>query len=136
MPKLTQKQERFCLSYIETGNASEAYRVNYNAEKMGEPSLNVAAHELLNNPKITLRLAELQKAHQERHKITIDSLTSRLTAAEQLGLSNNNPSAAVSAIMGIAKLHGLITDKQKVDVNGQLDIVARLQKGREYARRS
>ena len=92
MPKLTQKQERFCLSYIETGNASEAYRVNYNAEKMGEPSLNVAAHELLNNPKITLRLAELQKAHQERHKITIDSLTSRLTAAEQLGLSNNNPS--------------------------------------------
>jgi len=81
-------------------------------------------------------LAELQKAHQERHNITIDSLTSRLTAAEQLGLSNNNPSAAVSAIMGIAKLHGLITDKQKVDVNGQLDIVARLQKGREYARRS
>jgi len=52
VPKLTQKQERFCLSYIETGNASEAYRVNYNAEKMGEPSLNVAAHELLNNPKI------------------------------------------------------------------------------------
>jgi len=34
MSKLTLKQEGFCRSYIETGNASEAYRLNYNAEKM------------------------------------------------------------------------------------------------------
>ena len=42
----------------------------------------------------------------------------------------------IAGILGKAKLHGLITDKQKVDVNGQLGIVARLKKGREYARRS
>ena len=31
MNELTQKQENFCLAYIETGNASEAYRKAYNA---------------------------------------------------------------------------------------------------------
>ncbi len=75
MAKLTPKQEGFCQSYIETGNASEAYRLNYNAGKMSEAAINVAAHELLNNPKITLRVAELQQHHQERHFVDADRLT-------------------------------------------------------------
>ena len=36
--KLTPKQEAFVLAYIETGNASEAYRRAYNAENMSERS--------------------------------------------------------------------------------------------------
>ena len=39
--KLTPKQERFCQVYIETGNASEAYRAAYNAEKMKPESVAV-----------------------------------------------------------------------------------------------
>ena len=131
MINLSPKQEGFCLSYIETGNASEAYRRNYKTENMKPATINRKAKALIDNGKIKARLAELQKIHQERHNITIDSLTDRLTAAEQQGLANNNPSAAVSAIMGIAKLHGLITDKQKVDVNGKLNVVELLQQGRE-----
>ena len=53
MPKLTPKQEGFCLSYVEIGNASEAYRLNYNAEKMKPESVNRMAAELLNNLKIS-----------------------------------------------------------------------------------
>ena len=34
MNELTQKQENFCLAYIETGNASEAYRKAYNAAEI------------------------------------------------------------------------------------------------------
>jgi len=63
MSKLTPKQEGFCLSYIETGNASEAYRLNYDAENMKPATIKVKASELLNNGKVTARLAELQKGH-------------------------------------------------------------------------
>lgn len=34
MTGLTIKQEAFCQAYIETGNASEAYRTAYAADKM------------------------------------------------------------------------------------------------------
>ena len=37
MTRLTPKQEGFCQNYIETGNASEAYRLNYNAQNMNLP---------------------------------------------------------------------------------------------------
>ena len=114
MAKLTPKQEGFCLSYIETGNASEAYRLNYNAENMKSNTVNNKAKLLLKQGPIRDRLTELQQHHQDRHDITIDSLTERLTAVEKLALESKNPSAAVAAIMGIAKVHGLITNKQEV----------------------
>ena len=112
--KLTPKQEGFCLSYIETGNASEAYRLNYGVEKMKPESVNRMAAELLNNLKITSRLAELQKGHQERHNITIDSLTDRYNKAETFAYSRGNPAAVVSSITALARLHGLIVDKKQI----------------------
>ena len=114
MSKLTLKQQGFCLSYIETGNASEAYRINYDAENMKPETVKVKASQMLKKDNIRITLAELQQHHQDRHDITIDSLTERLTAVEQLALEAKNPSAAVAAIMGIAKVHGLITNKQEV----------------------
>lgn len=38
--QLTPKQETFCLAYIETGNASEAYRQAYDAENMKPDTVN------------------------------------------------------------------------------------------------
>ena len=35
--KLTPKQESFCLAYIETGNASEAYRQAYDVGPKTKP---------------------------------------------------------------------------------------------------
>ena len=45
--KLTIKQEAFARAYVETGNASEAYRRAYNAENMKQESIAVRACELL-----------------------------------------------------------------------------------------
>ena len=53
---LTPKQEAFCLAYIETGNASEAYRRAYDAEKMKPPVINVKACQLLAEDKIAVRV--------------------------------------------------------------------------------
>lgn len=59
--KLTPKQEKFCREYIKCGNASEAYRKVYNAEKMKPETINETACKLLKNPKITTRVQELDK---------------------------------------------------------------------------
>lgn len=59
---LSAKQEAFALAYLETGNASEAYRRTYNASKMQPGTVNREATRLLANPLITTRIAELQAA--------------------------------------------------------------------------
>lgn len=57
---LTPKQVSFCHRYLESGNASEAYRQCYSAEKAKSEAINRSAKELLDNPKIAARLDELR----------------------------------------------------------------------------
>ena len=57
--KLTPKQEAFVRFYIETGNASEAYRRAYNTSKMKPATIKRSAHELLENHNVTATIADL-----------------------------------------------------------------------------
>lgn len=111
--KLTPKQEAFCLAYLETGNASEAYRRAYNASNMKPESINVNASKLLSDAKIALRLDELRKPVIERHRITVDDLLRELEEARQMAIKDRAPAPAVSATMGKAKILGY--DKQIID---------------------
>ena len=113
MAGLTPKQEAFAMAYVETGNASEAYRRSYNAEKMKPETVNRTAKEQLDNPKIAARLAELKAAHVERHEITVDDLIRELEEARSIAMAGERqqPAAMVAASMGKAKLLGLIVDK-------------------------
>jgi transcription antitermination factor NusA-like protein len=111
MNKLTPKQEGFCQSYIETGNASEAYRQNYNVHRMNANTINRKAKELIDNGKITARINSLQVDHAKRHNMTIDSLTDELNEAIRIAREDVKPSAMIVAIMAKAKLHGLLTDR-------------------------
>lgn len=112
MPILTPKQEGFCLSYIETGNASEAYRRNYNAENMKPETINRKAKVELDKGKIGARLAELQAVHSERHNITVDSITDMYRSAINKAYEHDQISTVVTAIGGLAKLHGLLVDRK------------------------
>lgn len=113
---LTQKQEKFCLAYIETGNASEAYRRAYSAGKMKPETVTKRASELLADGGVSGRVAELQKAAAERNAITVDDLLSELEEARQAALMCETPqsSAAVSATMGKAKMLGFLMDKTEL----------------------
>lgn len=113
---LTPKQEAFALAYVETGNASEAYRRSYNAEKMKPSVIAVKASELLANGNVAVRVAELQAAHVERHEITVDDILRELEEARALaaGGEKPQPAAMVAASMGKAKLLGMLTDKTEV----------------------
>jgi len=57
--KRTKKQEHFCLEWVKSENASDAYRLAYNAEGMSPAAINVAACRLLKNAKVALRIKEL-----------------------------------------------------------------------------
>lgn len=112
---LTPKQENFCLAYLETGNASEAYRRSYDAENMTPESVNRKAKELIDNGKITARLEELRAPVIAKAQLTVEDLLRELEEARQLAMTAATPqsAAAVGATMGKAKLLGL--DKQIID---------------------
>ena len=103
--KLTIKQEAFARAYVETGNASEAYRRAYDSSKMKPESVYESASRLLADVKITARLAELREPIMQRHNVTVDSLVLELEEARRAALSADTPqsSAAVAATMGKAK---------------------------------
>lgn len=112
--KLTLKQENFCMAYIETGNASEAYRKSFNATKMKDVTITKRASELLANGDIKGMIEQLRKPIIARHNITVDRLILELEDARQLALHAETPqaSAAVAATMAKAKLLGFL-DKVK-----------------------
>lgn len=111
---MTPKQEKFCLLYRETGNASEAYRQAYDAGKMKPETINRNAKALLDNNKIATRLQELGQVDMARHIVTADTIASMLREDREFAREMETPSAAVTATMGLAKLYGLLTDKTEL----------------------
>ncbi|TXH76470.1 MAG: terminase small subunit [Thiothrix sp.] len=110
---LTLKQERFVTAWHETGNKSEAYRQAYNCESMSEATINNKAYELSLNGEIRARLEAVQQESAERHNVTIAEVTKMHRDAYQA----LNPHAMTAAANNLAKLHGLITDKAKIETN-------------------
>lgn len=119
MASLTQKKETFCQAYVETGDASEAYRKAYVADKMKPETIHNKAYQLRQQGEVRARIEELQAEVKQRHNVTIDSLIKELEEARQSALNAETPqsSAAVAATMGKAKLAGL--DKQIVELTGK-----------------
>ena len=71
MSKLTPKQNKFAEEYVNTGNASEAYRRAYDvAETTSNEVIAVKASELLKNGNISVRVKDLQKQEAEAFQIT------------------------------------------------------------------
>lgn len=119
---VTEQQEKFCRVFVETGNASEAYRQAYKSDRKSANSVAVDASRLLDNPKVNLRINSLREVHQKRHAITVDTLLDKLNKVYTVALGAETPqsSAAVQAVMGQAKLLGL--DKQLIELSGEVGI--------------
>jgi phage terminase small subunit len=75
---LTVKQEKFAHAYVETGNATEAYRRAYNCGKMKPASISRKAFEVLENGKVTAYIDALRAKHAERHELTVDLVIGEL----------------------------------------------------------
>lgn len=115
--RFTDKMELFCLAYVETGNASEAYRRSYNTTNMAEKTAQREGYNTLQKPQVQARIEELRNQVMDRHEITVDTLLLELEQARRLALDTKKAAAAVTATMGKAKLLGL--DKQIVELTGK-----------------
>lgn len=109
---LTVKQEAFCLAYIETGNASEAYRRAGYSTKAAQKTIHEAASRLLAEGKVSARVSELKAVLAEHFDITVERIAAMLQEDRQFARECSTPAAAVSATMGLAKLGGLLIDKR------------------------
>lgn len=76
--KLSVKQEKFCNSYLEFGNASDAYRNSYNCLNMKPEAINVKASQLLKKDKIRIRVEELQLELKKKTAITKERVLEEL----------------------------------------------------------
>ena len=74
---LTVKQNNFCQNYVLTGNASEAYRLSYDAENMKTETIHRKSTELMQHGLVSARIQELQKDVQATYEITLDSQISK-----------------------------------------------------------
>jgi len=123
----TPKQDAFCLAYIETGNASEAYRRAYNAENVKPKTINRKAKELLDNGMITARFEALRCAVEKKTIVTkawvLDRLVENVERAMQLvpvigkggkptGEFNYNGSVANKALELLGREFGLFTERK------------------------
>src|SRR4029077_15812596 len=93
-----------------------AYRAaGYRASGLREPggSAEVNASRLLKNAKILDRVRELQAEAAQEVKETIDKCVAELNEDRRDAKAQGQHSAAISAVMGKAKLLGLVTDKHE-----------------------
>ena len=72
--ELTAKQEQFAQAVAGGKTYADAYRKAYNCKKMSLNAIYVASCELMNNPKITLRIKEVQEEIRDRNNVVLDEV--------------------------------------------------------------
>ena len=122
---MTPKQEQFTRLYVETGNASEAYRQAYNTDNMKPETVTNEAYKLLQDPDISAMVDGLKEEARQRHAVTVDDLLHELEQARAAALAAPTPqsSAAVSATMGKAKMLGLLVDTAEIKAEAEISQV-------------
>lgn len=98
--KLSIKQENFCNYYIETGNASDAYRRAYNCKGWKDKSVWEKSSVLLTNVKVMSRVKELREEVAKKSTITKERV---LAEFGKIGFST------------IAHLHNTWIEKKELD---------------------
>ena len=95
--QLTLKQEAFINAYLETGNATQAYRRAYDADGMSDEAIRVEAHKLLKHPNIALRLESFKQSAVAETMLTLEAHMSELRTLRELAKQNAQISAAIKA---------------------------------------
>ena len=121
---MTPKQELFAQVYLETSNASEAYKQAYNTQANAN-TVNRKASQLLKHPEVSTHIIELQNEQRKKHHLTMDDILQELEQTRLLALKNKQCSAAISATMSKAKLLGL--DKPGVKEDPLTAFIASIQ---------
>lgn len=138
---LSVKQEKFCLEYAKSGNQRQAY-LSAGYKCKNEASADASASQLLRNPKVKARLAELAEEaknasiaditemQQTLTKIIRQQLTEEVIVVESVGdfmsearKMDKEPSIKdiINAINTLGKMQGAFVDN--VNLNGKVGVV-------------
>lgn len=121
MPVLKNpKHERFVQEIVKGKSQREAYRLaGYDAK--ADSVADAAASRLLGDVKARARLEELQGRVAEKAVVTAHSILQELDEARLMAKHLEQPSAMVAAIMGRAKVAGVVIDRKEVGKPGDFD---------------
>ena len=128
---LTPQQEAFCVALVKHGNATQAYREAYPAQKMKPDSLAVKACRLANTDKIRLRVESLRSNARKRSGITLDDHMRDLKALRNAAAAVKQFGPAITAEMARGKVSGLYTpDDESGDVPAPVKVEISVVDGR------
>lgn len=117
--KITQKQDNFCLEYIKTGNASEAYRVAYDTKPTTkDETIWNSAYKLLSDPNVSARVKELKDKAEAKAIMTLEQrkeLLSRFAWEEE-------SDKAMKAMDLLNKIDGVYIQKNQTEHSGSLGV--------------
>lgn len=99
---LTAKQEAFAQGLANGLSQADAYRAAYDAENMKDNSIYRKAHDLIENVKITARVAELKKTTVAKLLWTREMSVKALVQAYKEGTG----STKVAAVKELNAMHG------------------------------
>lgn len=140
---LSMKQEKFCLEYAKSGNQRQAYlAAGYKCKN--DASADASASQLLRNPKVKERLAELAeelknasiaditemqqiltsiiRKQMTEEVIVVESVGDYMTEARKM---DKEPSIKdiINAITTLGKMQGAFVEKVQQEVDMDLNIV-------------
>ena len=110
---LTQRQEAFCLAFVETGNASEAYRRAYKPRRMTAKSVHEKASHILAEGKVQARVAELRGKAADKAVFTLEQHLAELATLRDMAKGEKAWGPAVQAEVKRGEAAGLYPDRGK-----------------------
>lgn len=117
---LTIKQEKFCERYLEHRNATRAYKeAGYSVKGWKDNAIGVAAHRVLKNTKVQLRINEVRQVAANRVEYTQEEALKRALEDQEMARELGQIGAAVSANRLASELSGYI--KKNGDINIQIN---------------
>tara|TARA_Y100001938_G_C7889016_1_gene328838 strand:+ start:174 stop:653 length:480 start_codon:yes stop_codon:yes gene_type:complete len=121
MRQLTMKQHRFVDEYINTGNASEAYRRSYDCKKSSNKTISIEATKLINSPNVALAVKREKERLSRSSRLGSKELEKRMIDIYDTSFNEGQYNVALNALNAIAKLNGLIVNKEHRIVNGSIE---------------
>ena len=127
MRQLTMKQHKFVDEYINTGNASEAYRRSYDCKKSSNKTISIEATKLINSPNVALAIKREKERLSRSSRLDSKDIEDNLYSIFERSLETDQLNTARACMMDIAKLNGLIIQKQEQQINTTVNHVSLLE---------
>lgn len=113
MSKLNEKQHKFCLEYVKTGNATQSYiKAGYKKE-----NAEVGASQLLRNIKVQDFIQEHQEKAEKKNIVDLEYLTKGYMELIEMH-KDTTPNVAKGCFDSLAKMFGF-DGVQKIEHSGE-----------------